>query len=165
MLETADYLDSIVRQTLAAMNDGAPSHVDILQRVKPPETASPWLKPVYDDPELIIRNIIRFYGGWWSGRPSELKPAPRTPLAREIAALCGGAAILLAHAKALAEAGEMRLAGHLADYALEAAPDDPAVREDVAAIYERRAARETSLMAENLFHAAAATARQASPAD
>ena len=165
LLETADYLDSIVRQTLAAMNDGAPPHGDILQRVELPETASPWLKPVYDDPEFIIRNIIRFYGGWWSGRPSELKPAPRAPLAREIATLCGGAAILLARAEALAEAGEMRLAGRLADYALEAAPEDAAVREGVAAIYERRAARETSLMAENLFHAAAATARQASPGD
>ena len=39
----------------------------------------------------------------------------------------------------------MRLAGHLADYAVEAAPEDAAVREGVAAIYERRAARETSL--------------------
>ena len=159
LLETADYLDSIVRQTLAAMNDGAPPHADILQRVELPETASPWLKPVYDDPEFIIRNIIRFYGGWWSSRPSELKPAPRAPLAHEIATLCGGAAILLARAEALAEAGEMRLAGRLADYALEAAPEDAAVREGVAAIYQRRAARETSLMAENLFHAAAATAR------
>jgi len=165
LLETADYLDSIVRQTLAAMNDGAPPHVDILQRVELPEAASPWLKPVYDDPEFIIRNIIRFYGGWWSGRPSELKPASRAPLAREIATLCGGAAILLARAEALAEAGEIRLAGHLADYALEAAPEDAAVGEGVAVIYERRAARETSLMAENLFHAAAATARQASPGD
>ena len=69
-METADYLDSIVRQTLAAMNDGAPPHADILQRVELPETASPWLKPVYDDPEFIIRNIIRFYGEWWCGRLS-----------------------------------------------------------------------------------------------
>jgi alkyl sulfatase BDS1-like metallo-beta-lactamase superfamily hydrolase len=113
----------------------------------------------------LIRNIIRFYGGWWSGRPSELKPASRAPLAREIATLCGGAAILLARAEALAEAGEIRLAGHLADYALEAAPEDAPVREGAAAIYQTRAARETSLMAENLFHAAAATARQASPSN
>jgi hypothetical protein len=61
-------------------------------------------------------------------------------LAREITTLCGGAATLLARAAALAEAGEMRLAGHLADYALEAAPQDAAVREGVAATYERRAA-------------------------
>src|SRR5271166_614948 len=132
LLETADYLDSIVRQTLAAMNDGAPPHVDILQRVELPEAASPWLKPVYDDPEFIIRNIIRFYGGWGSGRPRELKPAPRDQLAREIAALSGGAGVLLERARELAAAGEMRLAGHLADYAQEAAAEDPAIREGVA---------------------------------
>ena len=86
-------------------------------------------------------------------------------MAREIATLCGGATTLLARAEALAEAGEMRLAGHLADYALEAAPEDVAVREGVAAIYERRAARETRLMAEDLFHAAAAAARQESSGD
>ena len=50
-------------------------------------------------------------------------------------------------------------------HAPEAAPEDTAVREGVAAIYERRAARETSLMAENLFHAAAAAARQESSGD
>jgi alkyl sulfatase BDS1-like metallo-beta-lactamase superfamily hydrolase len=86
-------------------------------------------------------------------------------LVREITTLCGGAATLLARAAALAEAGEMRLAGHLADYALEAAPQDAAVREGVAATYQRRAARETSLMTENLFDAAAATARHASSSD
>src|SRR5215471_570156 len=34
VLETADYLDSIVCQTLAALNDGAPPHIDIVHRVK-----------------------------------------------------------------------------------------------------------------------------------
>jgi glyoxylase-like metal-dependent hydrolase (beta-lactamase superfamily II) len=165
VLETAEYIDSIVRQTLAAMNDGAPPHVDVLHRVKLPETASPWLRPVYDDPEFIIRNIIRFYGGWWSGRPSELKPAPRAPLACEIAALSGGPRVLLERALELAAAGEMRLAGHLADYALEAAPQDSAIREGVADLYDRRATGESSLMAENLFHAAAASARQVPSSD
>jgi alkyl sulfatase BDS1-like metallo-beta-lactamase superfamily hydrolase len=120
---------------------------------------------VYDDPEFIIRNVIRFHGGWWSGRPGELKPAPRAPLAREIATVCGGATTLLARAEAFPEVGKMRLADHPADYTVDAAPEDAAVREGVAAIYERRAARETSLMAENLFHAAAAAARQESPGD
>jgi glyoxylase-like metal-dependent hydrolase (beta-lactamase superfamily II) len=160
LLETAEYLDSIVRQTLAAMNDSAPPHVDIVHRVKPPEITSPWLRPVYDEAEFIIRNVIRFYGGWWSGRPSELKPAERAPLAREIAALAGGVGILLDRARELATVGEMRLAGHLADYALEAAPEDAAIREGVAELYDKRAAAETSLMSENLFNAAAAEARQ-----
>jgi glyoxylase-like metal-dependent hydrolase (beta-lactamase superfamily II) len=159
LLETADYLDSLVAQTLAALNDSAPPHVDIVHRVTPPKSDSPWLQPVYDEAEFIVRNIIRYYGGWWSGRPSELKPAARDPLAREIAALAGGVGALLKRAAALAKAGDLRLACHLADFALEAAPADPAIRDGVAALYERRAEGETSLMARNIFRSAAAYAR------
>jgi glyoxylase-like metal-dependent hydrolase (beta-lactamase superfamily II) len=160
LLETADYLDSLVAQTLAALNDSAPPHVDIVHRVAPPKTEAPWLQPVYDEAEFIIRNIIRYYGGWWSGRPSELKPATRSALAREIAALAGGAAALLRRAETRAAAGDLRLACHLADYALEAAAEDPAICSGVAALYDRRAERETSLMARNIFRSAAAYARE-----
>lgn len=163
LLETADYLDSIVEQTIAALNDGSPPHVDIVHRVTPPRSESPWLQPVYDEAEFIIRNIIRFYGGWWSGRPSELKPAPRQALAAEIAALAGGAMQLLARAQALQAAGEMRLACHLADYALEAAPQEASVREGVSRIYDARAEQEQSLMAKNLCNSAAAYARAGRP--
>ena len=55
LLETAEYLDPAVSQTLAAMNEGAPPHVDIVYRVRPPETSSPWLKA-----EFIVRNIVPF---------------------------------------------------------------------------------------------------------
>lgn len=160
LIETADYLDSIVEQTLAALNDGAPPHVDILQRVLPPSTTAPWLRPIYDDAEFIARNVIRFFGGWWSGRPSELKPAPRKAVAYEIASLCGGPAALLERAQKLAVANDLRLACHLADFALEAAPDDLTIREGVGALYQSRASGETSLIAENLFSAAAMSARQ-----
>jgi len=160
LAETADYLDSIVEQTIAALNDSAPPHVDIVHRVTPPKTDSPWLQPVYDEAEFIIRNVIRYYAGWWSGRPSELKPAPRGGVAGEIAALAGGAAALLARAEALARQGDLRLACHVADYALEAAPKDPAVQQGVAALYEQRAQQETSLMARNIFRSAAAYARE-----
>lgn len=163
LLETADYLDSIVAQTIAALNDSAPPHVDIVHRVKPPETQSPWLQPVYDEAEFIIRNIIRLYAGWWSGRPSELKPAPRASVALEMASLAGGAAALLQRALALAAGGDLRLACHVADYALEAAPKDGAVQHGVAALYEQRAAQETSLMARNIFRSAAAYAREGRP--
>ncbi|HVJ55168.1 MAG TPA: alkyl sulfatase dimerization domain-containing protein [Aliidongia sp.] len=163
LLDSAGYLESILRRTLAAMNDGAPPHVDIVQRVTPPPSDAPWLRPIYDEAEFIVRNIIRFYGGWWSGRPSELKPAPRLALAREIAEAAGGAAALLERARKLAADGDMRLAGHFADYALEAAPEDPAIRDGVAVFYEARAQGETGLMAENLFHAAAAYARAGKP--
>jgi hypothetical protein len=82
LIETADYLDTIVERTLAALEDGSPPHVDIVRRVEIPESDSPWLQPVYDEAEFIVRNVIRDYGGWWSGRPSDLKPAPRAEVAR-----------------------------------------------------------------------------------
>ena len=146
-------------RTLAAMEDGSPPHVDIVTGIELPKSDSPWLQPVYDDTEFLVRNVIRLYGGWWSGRPSELKPAPRAELAREIAKSCGGALSLAERAEALAASGDFRLACHLADFALEAAPNDSAVQEKVAAVYEKRAAQETSLMTINIFHSAAAYAR------
>ena len=55
------------------------------------------------------------------------------------------------------------MACHLADFALEADPNDVATREAVAAIYDRRADTETSLMAVNLMNSAAAYARAGQP--
>jgi glyoxylase-like metal-dependent hydrolase (beta-lactamase superfamily II) len=163
LTETADYLDAIVDQTIAAMEAGSPPHVDIVRAVVPPPSASPWLQPVYDEAEFIVRNVIRYYGGWWGGRPSDLKPAPRAAVAAEVARLAGGAAALLARAREIAAAGDLRLACHLADYALEAHPRDLTVQRSIAALYEERAAGETSLMARNLFRSAAAYAREGRP--
>ncbi len=163
LLETAGYLESIVEQTLAALEDGSPPHTDIVRRIELPKSDSPWLQPVYDEGEFIVRNVIRHFGGWYSGRPSELKPAPRDSVANEIAALAGGAGALVVRARALADQGELRTACHLLDYALEAAPDDVDVRESVAELYERRAEAERSLMAVNLYRSAAAYARAGRP--
>jgi len=161
LIETAEYLEAIVEQTLAALNDGAPPHTDIVHRVEPPASGSPWLQPVYDEAEF--RNIIRFYGGWWNGRPSELKPASREALAREIAQLCGGGDVLARRARELARSGDLRLACHLADFALECSPEAAEVGDAVAAIYEARASAEPGLMAENLFRSAACYARERRP--
>jgi glyoxylase-like metal-dependent hydrolase (beta-lactamase superfamily II) len=163
LTETADYLDALVEQTIAAMEAGSPPHVDIVRSVEAPQSSSPWLQPVYDEAEFIVRNVIRYYGGWWSGRPSELKPAPRAAVAHEVARLAGGAAALVARAQAVAAGGDLRLACHLADYALEAQPRDPDVQRGVAALYEERAAGEAGLMARNLFRSAAAYARAGRP--
>ena len=163
LLETADFLDDIVRQTLAQMENGSPPHVDIVRNVKLPVSDSPWLQPVYDEAEFIVRNVIRYYGGWWSGRPSELKPARRSEVASEIASLCGSAVTMAKRARELADRGEHRLACHLADFALEAAPDDPTVQEIVASIYTQRAGLESGLMAINLYNSAAAYAKAAQP--
>ena len=163
LLETSEYLDAIVERTLKAMANGAPPHTDIVHAVTLPASDSPWLRAIYDEGEFIVRNIIRFYGGWWNGRPSDLKPAPRAELAAEIATLCGGTDALLARAEQLAQSGNLRLACHLADYALEAKPDDSAVCEAVAALYRRRAEGEAGLMSENLYRSAAVYAEEGRP--
>jgi glyoxylase-like metal-dependent hydrolase (beta-lactamase superfamily II) len=163
LIETADFLDIVVKRTLAAMENGSPPHVDIVTGVDLPTSQSPWLQPVYDDTEFLVRNVIRFYGGWWSGRPSELKPAPRARLAGEIASLCGGAKSLVERAQTVAAAGDYRLACHLADFALEADPADSHVQETVASLYEARAEAEQSLMTINIYNSAAAYARAGKP--
>ncbi len=159
LTETADFLDAIHQRTVAALNQGSPPHADIVHEVEIPASDSPWLTPVYDDAEFIVRNIIRLYGGWWNGRPSELKPAKRTALARSIAALAGGGENLAKKAQSLA-GKDIRTACHLADFALEAEPDNKNVQKLVGDLYQQRAAGERSLMAVNIFESAASYARQ-----
>lgn len=154
--ETAELLETLHDQTLSLMNEGAPLDV-ILRKVRAPEELlrRPYLRPVYDEPTFIVRNIWRGYGGWWDGNPAHLKPAGEDRLAAEVAALSGGAAVLIERARALSDAGEHALACHLAEWAGRAAASDPLVRELRAAIYRRRAESETSLMARSLYQHAA----------
>ncbi|WP_406642756.1 alkyl sulfatase dimerization domain-containing protein [Amycolatopsis sp. WGS_07] len=145
---------------------GTGSRVAATRRRGPPGRAStigfPWLQPVYDEAEFIVRNVIRHYGGWWSGRPSELKPAPRQDVAAQIADLAGGTHALLQRAGSLADT-DLRLACHLADYALEATPGDPRVAAEVARLYTLRADSEPGLMATNLYRSAASYAQASRP--
>jgi alkyl sulfatase BDS1-like metallo-beta-lactamase superfamily hydrolase len=110
---------------------------------------------LYDEPEFVVRGIWRLYGGWWDGAASRLKPAPDSVLGAEVALLAGGADVLIARAKGLAEDGNMRLACHLADFAGWAAPDDPTIHARRAEIYELRRKQELSLMSKGIYRAAA----------
>jgi Alkyl sulfatase dimerisation len=67
-----------------------------------------------------------------------------------------GATKLAESAVTLSQAGEHRVACHLADYALETARSDTSVQEMAATVYDKRAESETSLMAINIFNSAAA---------
>jgi glyoxylase-like metal-dependent hydrolase (beta-lactamase superfamily II) len=77
--ETADWLEHLVTETLRRMNEGATLDA-IVHEVKPPAhlAGRPYLQPVYDEPEFVVRNIWRLYGGWYDGIPSHLKPASET---------------------------------------------------------------------------------------
>ena len=155
----ADALESLVSQTLNLMNEGARLD-DILQSVKVPGDAleKPWMAPVYDEPEFVVQNIWRLYGGWYDGNPARLKPAPDTALAVEMARFAGGALVLAERGLALA-ATDSRLACHLAEMASHAEPDNKAVHALRAEIYQQRRSTETSLMAKGIFGAAANASR------
>ncbi|HTC11558.1 MAG TPA: alkyl sulfatase dimerization domain-containing protein [Acetobacteraceae bacterium] len=143
----ATLLESLVAQTLALMNRGATLD-EVLRGVSAPAAllAKPWLRPLYDDPEFVVRGIWHLVGGWFDGNPAQLKPPPAAELATELAALAGGVARLAERAAALAEAGQTRLAAHLAEFAAGAAPDDRGVQATRASVLARCVARETSLM-------------------
>ena len=154
--DIASALESLVTQVIQMMNDGATLDT-IVHTVKVPDAvlAKPYMRPLYDEPEFVVRGIWRMYGGWWDGAASRLKPSPDAVLGAEIASLAGGADVLMARAKGLAEDGDMRLACHLADFAGWAAPDDAAVHARRAELYELRRKQELSLMSKGIFRAAA----------
>ena len=161
LTDTVALLDALVEQTLAMMNDGARLD-DIVHAVEAPAHLldRPYLRPVYDEPEFIVRNLWRLYGGWYDGNPATLKPAPEAAVAAELADLAGGASRLAERASALAEAGDLRLAGHLAELAALAAPDDAGVHRVRAEVFGRRAADERSTMAKGIFAWAEHESRQ-----
>ena len=104
LTDTAELLESLVGQTLEVMNGGGRLDEAIHTVTVPRHLADrPYLQPVYDEPEFIVRTIWRQYGGWWDGNPATLKPASERALAAEIAALSGGAGALAARAVELAE--------------------------------------------------------------
>lgn len=156
LTDTADLLSSLHDQTVALMNAGATLD-EVIHTVAVPAhlVDQPYLQPLYDDPEFIVRNVWRLMGGWYDGDPSSLKPAPKAALATELAALAGGAGVLAERARAVAGAGDLRLAGHLAELAVQADPDDPALHRVRAEVNQARRRAEPSLMAKGVFgHAA-----------
>ena len=155
LTEVAETLEHLVRETLALMNDGARLN-DIVNTVKVDRAtlAKPYLRPMYDEPEFVVRNIWRMYGGWYDGNPANLKPARDADLAREIASLAGGALKLAERGQTVAE-DDIRLACHLVELAAQAEPDNDAVHAIRAEVYQKRRDSETSLMAKAIFGDAA----------
>src|SRR5690606_30110221 len=119
VLETvASTLEDLVARVVALMNDGARLD-EILHTVTVPDDvlALPYLRPLYDEPEFVVRNVWRLYGGWWDGDPAHLKPPPEAAVATEVATLAGGAAALAERAMAVADGGDLRLACQLVEWA------------------------------------------------
>ena len=162
LITTAEALESLHSQTLALMNAGARLD-EVVAGVKlPAELAElPWLRPTYDEPEFVVRNLWRLYGGWYDGNPANLKPARDSELAGELAALAGGAEVLSRRAEALSSEGQHRLACHLAEMAALAEPTNPRIHAARQAVYAARIPAETSFMATGIYRSAALASEQA----
>jgi hypothetical protein len=181
LTDTAELLETLVGQTLAVMNGGGRLD-DAIHTVTVPRRLAdrPYLQPVYDEPEFVVRTVWRRYGGWWDGNPATLKPAPERALAAELAALAGGAGVLADRAVELAQGevtpsgpagGELgadpsvaglpggeeglRVAGHLAELAWLAAPGDDQVARAQHRVFTIRAERATSTMSAGIYRWAA----------
>ncbi len=154
--DIATALELIVREVIDMMNAGEVLDTIVHSVTVPDDLLSkPYLRPLYDEPEFVVRGVWRQFGGWWDGAPSRLKPAPDAALATELAELAGGAGRLIERAQVVAEQGEFRLACHLADLAGWAAPADGGIHRQRAIIYRARRKQETSLMAKGIFAGAA----------
>ena len=150
--DLATALERLVADVVAGMNGGATLD-EIVHSVRVDEDLlrRPWLRPIYDEPEFVVRNIWRLYGGWWDGDPAQLKPPTAVALATELADLAGGADRLAARADELSAAGDHRLACQLVELATRST-EDPGLWRLRARLYRARAEHETSLMAKGVFN-------------
>ncbi|MFM8857604.1 MAG: alkyl sulfatase dimerization domain-containing protein [Actinomycetota bacterium] len=154
--EIATALEMLHDEVLAMMNAGETlDHIVHSVRVPDDTLAKPYLRPFYDEPEFVIRNIWRLYGGWWDGAPARLKPAPDQHLAQVLTELSGGSLAMAERARRAAEDGDFRLACHLIDFAADADPENRTVHAIRSEIYLVRRKNETSLMAKGIFMGAA----------
>ncbi|MDQ6697035.1 MAG: MBL fold metallo-hydrolase [Actinomycetota bacterium] len=158
---SAELLESIEEQTLTMMNQGCTLD-QVMHEVEVPAHLLdlPFLRPVYDHPQFIVRNVWRRFGGWWDGEPDQLLPAPRSQVATEWVGLVGGLRPVLERVEALAQEGELRLACHLIEYAVLAHPESTQAHRLRADVYGRRAAEQESSMARNILNHAALASRE-----
>lgn len=159
--ETAELLDTVHDRTLELMNEGKRLD-EIIHAIELPKALleRPYLRPVYDEPAFIVRNLWRLYGGWYDGNPARLKPAPDATVARQVASMAGGVKELARRARELAESGDLETACQLAEWAWQADPANAEARAARGSIYDQRAESETSLMARSIYMAAAEESRR-----
>jgi alkyl sulfatase BDS1-like metallo-beta-lactamase superfamily hydrolase len=154
LTDTAEFLESLHDQTVALMNEGARLD-EILHTVRPPIHLAdrPYLQPVYDEPEFVVRNIWRLYGGWWDGNPATLKPPREADIARTVVG-AAGTERLATDVSALLERGDdeaLRLAGQLAEWLTLADPSSTPMHQLRERVFAARAGAERSTMAKGVF--------------
>jgi len=162
LITVAETLEKLVTDVVDAMNTGAVlDEIVHSVRVAPEVLEIPYLRPAYDEPEFVIRNIWRLYGGWYDGNPARLKPPSDQAVGTEVIDLVGDVQIVIDRAVQRSSEGDHRLACQLVEFAVAAEPDSRAANEARVQIYQARRAVETSLMAKGIYKGAAADSEAA----
>ncbi|GAA5236232.1 MBL fold metallo-hydrolase [Verticiella sediminum] len=156
---TARALRWLHAEVIRLLNEGLGER-ELLARLEyPPELfEQPWMKPTYGDPDFIARDIYRSENGWWDRNATSLHPAPPPDVAAEIGKAIQDKGAVLAHARALAERGELQLALHVVDLLATASGEAPEFAEARAlkAQWLRERARQVpSYVSRSLYHASA----------
>ncbi|MCH8008663.1 MAG: MBL fold metallo-hydrolase [Chloroflexi bacterium] len=158
LLSTANFLRSIHDQVVAKMNEGKWLE-DVIREIDLPVSDKPWLRPIYDHPEFIARNVYRLYGGWYDGDPANILPAHSEDVASALVS-AAGAAPILERARKLQSDGELQLACHLVDFVRKGEPDNAEAWKLWRDLFAARAAQEQSLMARGAFYYAVSQAEE-----
>ncbi|WP_425230404.1 alkyl/aryl-sulfatase [Sphingomonas sp.] len=129
LLQQRDLYKLIHDQTLRLANHGLGPAEIAEQLALPPGLAAEWhTRGFYGTLNHNAKAVYQRYLGAFDGNPATLHPLPRVEAGRRYVAACGGAAALLATARAAYDAGDYRWVAELVNHLVFADPADADAR-------------------------------------
>lgn len=161
LAETSRALRFVHDAVLERMNEGKWPDEIVDENIRLPADLADrnYLQPLYGCVPFIVRDVLRFYAGWWGGNPAELIPAPRREVAQDLVNLAGEAA-LIARVRDLLAQNQPRRALHLAITLQQADPKNQTHNHLAAEVLEALATEEPSFIARNYYAALAQASRE-----
>jgi alkyl sulfatase BDS1-like metallo-beta-lactamase superfamily hydrolase len=150
-----DYRDAIQfvhDQTIRWMNRGLTPEA-IVERVHLPDhlAAQPYLQEYYGTVAWSVRAIFDGYLGWFGGNATDLFALGQQARAERFAALAGGQAALLDHARKALATGDYQWSLELADQLLQLDPSLSDARQIKAGALRALGERQTAATARNYY--------------
>jgi len=125
-------------QTLRLANQGATPREIAEQLELPPSLARQFAnRGYYGTLRHNSKAVYQFYFGWYDGNPANLDPLPPQQLGAKYVEAIGGAAAVLAQARAAIAAGEYRWAATLLDHLVFADESNDEAKQLLASAYDQ----------------------------
>jgi alkyl sulfatase BDS1-like metallo-beta-lactamase superfamily hydrolase len=116
-----DALLYVHDETVRGINAGKSAYTLMDEIRLPPDLEQ---GEAYGTVRWTVRGICDGYVGWFDGNPSNMSSTPASAIYAEVAELAGGPEVIADRASQLVEDGDLYRALHMADFALEADPDN-----------------------------------------